>query len=258
MLLSSIVLWAPAISAALPPQPAFVGALVSGSTHYNVEQLSELYVEQLGETLTSELIDSVVERIEQKYITDGYFRPSVSFDDQLVLSGVVGIVVTEAAISTVAISGDRGPYAEEIDDRLEILRASNYVDRDMIVKFVRDVGRLPGLDVDAAIRSGADGGRELRLDFDYRAIQTRMQASNRGIEELGRNILFARLRLNGVLGWSETLDLYGAASTTYDRYSGLGLAFGKYLGAKGTRVQASAFASVAEPSMSTLRTYDRM
>ena len=245
------------VAAALAQQPAFVGALVSGSTRYDAEQFSAMYAARLGETLTSRLIDDVIASIEQHYVDDGYFRPRVTIDDRLVRSGVVGFVVTEAAIAAVVIDGDRGPYTAEVDRRLDTLRARKRIDRNAIVTFVRNLRRLPGLDVDAAIRAATNDRRELRLEFDYRAVQSTMQASNRGIEELGRNILFGRVRLNGVLGWSETLDLYGAASTDYARYSGLGIAFGKHLGSNGTRLHASAFVSGAEPEMSIPRVYDR-
>ncbi|MBT8100057.1 MAG: BamA/TamA family outer membrane protein [Gammaproteobacteria bacterium] len=238
-------------------EPSFVGALISGSTHYDSEQLSELYVARLGETLTSDLVDTVITSIEDRYLSDGYFRPAIAFDDRLVLDGIIGIKITESIISSVHIAGRTGPHSDVIDSELVRLRAMASLSRNTILDMVRRLRRLPGLDVSAAIRSKAGQGRQLQLDFDYAPIESSVQASNRGIEELGRNVLFGRVRLNSVLDWNEIIDVYGAASTSYDKYSGFGIAAGKLFGDGSTQLRASAFFSTAEPASISPRTYER-
>ena len=237
-------------------EPSFVGALITGSSQYDSEQLAEHYAMRLGETLSSELVDTVIASIVDQYLADGFFRPIVEFDDRLVRTGIVGIRISEAPISGVRVSGRTGPYRDRIDDELSTLREHALPDRSAIRAMVRRLERLPGLDVSAAIRPGADG-RQLQLDFDYAPVETTLRATNRGIEELGRNVMFGRVRLNAVLGWDETIDVYGAASSAFDRYNGVGAAFGKFVGNGDTRLRASAFFSTAEPESSTPRSYDR-
>lgn len=249
-------------NAAQQHEATFSAAVIAGSTRFEAHDFAPLYRQQIGKPLSDELLGSIIDSIEEKYLDDGHFKPEIALSDRWYREGIIALHINESVIDSVRIEGSPGPYTDDVRHEVEQLMRQENVDRDAIRDFLRGFRRLPGLKVSAVLLQSprSADARDLVLTVDFHAMESLMQVSNRGIEELGRNIAFGRVRFNSVFANADTVDLFGASSTSIDRYNGIGVMYGKLISDDGATFNMSVFSSTAEPhrpSANTPRKYSR-
>lgn len=213
-------------------------AVIRDSSVYGAGALFDLYKNHLGRAVTAETAPAIGAALQQKYLADGYSRPGYRILDRGTASGLVRIEVVEASISRVQVNGDAGPHRQRLRALLDGLPTGQTLRPAAVRDVLRRARSLPGLDVDVATEPDAasGGGVVLELDSTYRPFEGSVKLTNRGTEEIGRNLLFARLATNGLIGRRNTTGFYLATAQDGDNYRGGGFFTNTALGEGGTSV----------------------
>jgi len=218
------------------------GAVIQNCSVYGPSDLFDVYKDFLGQTVTEKTASHIAEALQRKYVDDGYSRPGYAISDRGTASGLVRISVVEASISSVSINGDAGPYRQKLESLVADLPSSQSLRPEEIREALRDARRLPGLEVSVAAEpDGQETGRYvLAVESAYRPFEGSVSVSNRGTEEIGRDILFARIAANGLFGREMAGGLFVTSAKDSDNYAGGGLFANAAVGARGTAVQMQA------------------
>lgn len=211
-------------------------AVIQNSSAYGPAALFDIYKDHLGRTVTENTAKSIAESMQQKYLADGFSRPGYKISDRGLLTGIVRIQITEAHLSKVEFSGDQGPYQQRLESIFGYLPSGNSLRPEEIRDAVRRARRLPGLDVSVSTRADTElsGGIVLEVDSTYKLVEGSVKLSNRGTEEIGRNLLFAKVVANGLLGRENTSGLFVTSAEDRETYSGVGVFANTPVGSRDT------------------------
>ncbi len=229
--------------------PKLSSTVVRGSSLFSPSELFELYSGELGKPITRERAQAIVERLAERYDQDGYSRPRITVDDDLVSIGVLRIDVLEPRIANVEIQGDPGPYRSRLEALCGRLTGEHVLQRGELAALIQRMRALRGLTLTASTTPFDDdpGSYRLVLDTDYEPVGGVMRFTNRGTDQIGPNFLLGQVQTHGLFAGSTNLGLQFGAATDYDEYRGLGLSIDTALGAEGARMQASAHRSRSDP-----------
>ena len=240
MLLASLILTAHAHAAS-----KLDTAIIQGSSVYSPAELFDVYKIHLGGNVTDQTAKAIAEALQQKYIADGFSRPGYRVADRGTDSGIVRIELVEASVSRVEMKGDTGPYRQELEDLVGDLSSGRSLRPEEIREVLRRARRLPGLDVQVTAENDPEqsGGFVLEFDSAYKPVEGSVKLSNRGTEEIGRNLFSARLVTNGLFGRENASGLFFTTAEDSDNYSGGGFFADTALGSRGTSAQLQAAAT---------------
>jgi hemolysin activation/secretion protein len=215
------------------------GAAIQNSSVYGPPELFDVYKEYLGRTVTENTATDIASALQQKYLADGYSRPGYTIADRGTASGIVRIRLVEASISNVSINGDAGPYRKKLERLVADLPSDQSLRPQEIRDVLRGARRLPGIELSVAAEpDGRQTGRyTLAVDSAYKPFEGSIKVSNRGTEEIGRDILFARVVANGVFAREIAAGLFVTSAKDPDNYAGGGFFANAAVGTAGTTMQ---------------------
>ena len=215
-----------------PSKLALSSAFITGSKTYTVAQLARTIGPHVGQQVTPALLDQLAADIRAQYRQDGYVEPTVVPVDGESPSSTPRLHIFEAHISEIAVRGNPGPYFDAIMKLASPLQSGS-IHKDRSRLYLRSIAELPGLTVQATFEPrGVDpSGYTLVLNVTYDAMNATASAHNRGTAELGRTIIGAQTRFNGVLGMQEAVTLFGATAMEGSRYRYVGGRIEKRFGA---------------------------
>jgi hemolysin activation/secretion protein len=231
------------------PYPNLASAVIRGSTLYSASELFDVYRDELGKPISREGVQAIVQRLAERYAHDGYSRPRISIDDDLVAVGVLRIDVVEPRIAAIDINGDPGPYRATLEALGGQLADDSVLQQDALRSLLQRMRALRGLSLTAStMRDVADPEvYRLVLDTDYQPVGGVLRFTNRGTDEIGPNFLLGQVQTNGLFAGSTSLGLQFGSATDHDEYHGLGVNTDVALGTGGTRLRASTFRSKSDP-----------
>jgi hemolysin activation/secretion protein len=231
-------------------EPVLSAAVIRGSTVYSPAELFHVYREQLGTPITAASTRAILVALDQMYTRDGYARPQTRIDNREVARGILAIDVFEASITRVTFSGDRGPYAGQLDVLAQRLRESRPLRREDVQQALQRMRTLPGLSITVVTRRDETtrNGHELVIQSKFQRVEGVVQASNRGTSEVGRNFLLGQLLVNSMFGHEEKIGVLFAAASDYDEYRGVGMFLDTPLGDGRSRLNAMVFHSDSDPT----------
>jgi hemolysin activation/secretion protein len=224
--------------------------VIDGASAYTPTELFSVYRNQLGRPITRDSAQAILAQIEALYQRDGYSRPELQLDDDLVNNGVLRVEVFEAQLTQVSFSGDAGPYAQQLQSWADELRSSVPLRTSQLQAMLQKMRELPGLTIRPATRRDEvrRNAYALTVDVKYKPLDLIVQASNRGTDEIGPVFAFSQLIGNNLLGWRERAGLLASSAIDTNEYYGGGLFFDAPVTARDTRFTATAFASRSNPS----------
>jgi hemolysin activation/secretion protein len=214
-------------------------AVIDGSSAYGFPQLFEIYKSHLGRPLNEQTAAAIGAAAQQQYVDDGYARPGYRIHDRGLQSGIVRIRLIEARIANVELVGGTGPYRHQLQELFSGLTSGASLRPGDITEALRQARRLPGLSVDVSIAPDASQSGTYRLDVksSYKPIEGSVKLSNRGTEEIGRNLLLAQFIANGLAGHQSSSGLFLTSAEDSDTYSGGGLFHNAAVGNDGATAQ---------------------
>lgn len=219
--------------------------VILDSEIYAPAELFDLYREHLGVPVNENTATAIADTVRQKYFTDGYMRPGYSVADDGVLSGIIRIRIVEAKLSRVQFEGDAGPYQEEVQNLFEPLAMQSSLRVENIREALRQARRLAGLDVNATtnVDDSNNGALILKVNSNYQRLDGSLKLSNRGTEEIGRNLAFATLQVNGLSRAGAYAGLFLASAERSDNYHSAGAFAVAPFGSHGGTMQLRASAT---------------
>ncbi|MBW8783677.1 MAG: ShlB/FhaC/HecB family hemolysin secretion/activation protein [Novosphingobium sp.] len=181
---------------------------------------------------------------------------TVQVPPQRIDDGVLRLEVVSGHIVEVRVRGDAGPFERVIRDRIAQLKALNPLneaDAERILLLTSDV---PGLNVtlglSPSLGGGAPGDLIGELTVDYRRFSLIANVQNYNSPLLGRETVYARAELYGLLGAGDRTFIAG--STTFDfkkqKIAQLGEAI--TLDAAGDRLQLVGTIAESRPDLKTI------
>lgn len=234
---------------AAQPYPNLASAVIRGSTLYSPSELYEVYRDELGKPISRESAQAIVRRLAERYARDGYSRPRITLDDDLVAVGVLRIDIVEPRLAAIDINGDPGPYRATLETLGGQLAGDDVLQQDALRTLLQRMRALRGLSLTASTtRDVADPELyRLVLDTDYQPFSGVLRFTNRGTDEIGPNFLLGQVQTHGLFAGSTSLGLQFGAATDHDEYHGLGVNADVALGTGGARLVASTFRSTSDP-----------
>lgn len=209
--------------------------MIDGSSAYGFPQLFERYKSHLGRPMNEQTAAAIGAAVQQQYVDDGYSRPGYRILDRGLQSGIVRIRLIEARIANVELVGRTGPHRHQLQELFGGLTSDALLRPGDITEALRQARRLPGLVVDVSIEPDASQSGTYRLDVksSYKPIEGSVKLSNRGTEEIGRNLLFAQFIANGLPGRQSSSGLFLTRAEDSSTYSGGGLFYNAAVGSDG-------------------------
>jgi hemolysin activation/secretion protein len=180
--------------------PLLIAAIIRGADTYSTLQLLPAYQKHLGKPITNPVIEDIAASINKLYISDGFTPPQMRLDSSQLDDGILGIDVYEAQITSVAVSGDQGPYADEIARaRDELLAMKPLRSRDLQTQ-LRRLRELPGLTLNVTTRRDGDhrSGYVLVIEAAFDRVEAQLRLTNRGTRDVGRGFAIAQAAINGL------------------------------------------------------------
>jgi len=214
-------------------------AVIRDSSVYNSPELFDVYKIYLGRAVTANTAAEIANALQQKYLADGYSRPGYTIEDRGTASGIVRIRLVEASISNVSITGETGPYREKLERLVADLPSEQSLRPSEITDVLRDARRLPGIELSVAAEpDGQQSGRyTLTVDSAYKPFEGSVKVSNRGTQEIGRDVFFARVVTNSLFAREIAAGMFLTSAKDTDNYAGGGLFASAAIGTDGTNIQ---------------------
>ena len=237
---------APAPAAATTPAggPSFVlrGIRFSGSTLFTDETLQALVADRVGQSVTLAELESLAQRVTDRYRADGYLLAQAIVPVQAFADGVVEMSVIEGTLGKVSLQVDPAariePHVlERILSRLEPGRPLHGPALERVMLLLSD---LPGLAPQAALeQSDLAGATDLIVTVGPRRPWSLiLDADNYGSRASSEYRVGATGRLNSPLRLGDNLDaraqLGAGGRLSYGR-----LSYELPVGGNGTRLGAS-------------------
>lgn len=213
--------------------------VIDGSNVYGFAQLFTIYKSHLGRPVNDQTATAIGAALQQRYVDDGYSRPGFRIQDRGLQSGIVRIRLIEASIAHVELAGRAGPHRRQLEELFGALASDATLRPGDITEALRHARRLPGLDVDVSVKpdSSQSGAYRLDVNSSYKPIEGSVLLSNRGTEEIGRNLLFAQFVANGFPGQNHSLGLFLTRARDSETYSGGGVVHNAVVGNDGAMTQ---------------------
>lgn len=233
--------------------------MIRGVTVYEPAELFPLYRDHLGQPIERERVAMIVTALADRYQADGYPRPRMTVDDELLRLGVIRINVFEPRISNVSIRGDAGPHLERLERMGAVLQERQPLRVDDLQNSLTSMRRLSGLQLSASTTPDADVPHAYRLDLDadFRAVSGSMRISNRGTDDVGPYIATGQVLVNGLVGGRASAGVTFAGAVDYDELRGLGVVASTAVGPSGANVSLNVMRSRANPRETPEQIADR-
>lgn len=194
--------------------PSFVlrGIAVEGNTAVPTAQLSPIWADLIGQSVTLSTLDGIVARISAAYRERGYVLSQAALPAQTIEDGVVSVVVVEGFVDSMTVSGGApnqnrlarkalADVARERPLRLRTLERGVLLSRDTF-------GSVYGGSVETVLEPSPDtfGAADLGVLITPEPVSGYVTADNRGSRLYGALTLGAGVRSYNLLGLNERLD----------------------------------------------------
>ena len=234
-------------------------AVIRGSNVYDHAELFPVYRDHLGKPISQAQVRAIAGAIAERYAADGYPRPQIRLDDDLVAFGVLRIDIYETRIGGVSVKGNPGPHRERLETLGARLQAHDVLKQSDLHRTLRQMRDLPGLTLSATTtaESPTPSLYVLDLETEFQAVSGVVRVTNRGTDEAGPNFLLGQLMANGLFGGQTSLGLSFGAAFDYGEYRGMGVLANRRIGIDGLVLSLSAFRSRANPHEAPVDREDR-
>ena len=130
------------------------GVKLEGSTVYGEAELSKIYADKIGSTITLGDLNAIADSITSYYRNHGYILSRAVVPPQKANGGIVTIRVVEGFVSAVKVQGDRADDAQ-IQAYAEKIRTSKPLDAAKLERYLLLMDDLPGVTARAVLTPSA-------------------------------------------------------------------------------------------------------
>lgn len=182
--------------------------MIDGATVFTMEDLGTLYEDYLARPVTSADIETILDRITNKYRDEGYFLSRAVAAPQDVSIGVLRIDVVEGYIETVTIDGD-APDPERIESYTERILEQRPLTLERFERTLILINDLAGLSIGANLDpiEDAAGAYALTVQVEYDSVDATAYLDNRGTRSVGRLQTWLSAGMNTPFGLGERVQV---------------------------------------------------
>jgi hemolysin activation/secretion protein len=230
--------------------PKLGGTVIVGSRVFSPAAFFSTYRDALGQAATVSSARAVLAGIESLYVKDGYYKPQLTLNEELLREGILRIDVFEAQLTAVRVEGRAGPYDRQLATLVQSLRSAGALRRNTIPAALKKLRALPGLSVTATTAADPElkNGFVLKLVLHYQPVMVMAHWSNRGTGSIGPNFVLLQIAENGQLGQEEQAGVLVTSGFQYTEYHGGGAFLDVPLGGHGTGMSMAVFHSTSQPT----------
>jgi hemolysin activation/secretion protein len=213
---------------------------IEGVTAYQETELTSLYQDMMGKTITLADIYDLAGRLTIKYRNDGYILAQVVVPPQTVKGGHIRLRVVEGVTHNIRIEGQTNGSLDDLQPYADAIKAAQPFNSKVLERYLLLINDLPGLSARAVLSPAAvPGATDILIIVERKPYDLFFQADNRGSRYLGPLQLNAGTRLNNMLGYYEGINLQYVLAPDNSELNYGGIGFTKPLGHDGTRFLAS-------------------
>lgn len=226
---------------------------IEGVHRYTDDQLSYIYNDYLGKTITLEDVYAISNAITAKYRADGFILTQAVIPPQTIDNGSVLIRVVEGFIDNVIIEGEPVTSAQKrIMDYANKIRAEKIVDAKKLEHYLLLINDLPGVKARSILSPSKTtiGASDLTIIVERDRYESQATLSNNGSRFLGPYQGFYRGSYNSLFGQNEKITGTIAMSGDKDRADELlfgSLSYEQPISENGTLLRLTGSLTSTEP-----------
>ena len=203
-----------------PPKPEFSSTLiqvrrisVTGSTVFTPAELATLTQSFEGKSTTLQDLQSLADRITQKYLDRGYITSRAIVSEQKIIDGMVNLQVIEGTVESIEIQGNQRLKPSYIRDRIKlgVGKPFNKNELEDQLQLLKNNSLIT--DINASLQPGKDSGKSqivVRIK-EAPALAGNVTLDNYSPPSVGSE------RLGGTLTYRNPTGLGDEVSATYFR-----------------------------------------
>lgn len=219
------------------------GVRIVGSTVYSAEQLTPLYSDLIGQSVSLAAIYELAQRITAKYGNDGYVLSRATVPPQKLdpKGAIVRIDIVEGYIDKVEWPAQLSRYRDFFTDYAAKITAERPVNIRTIERYLLLAGDLPGLKFSTSLKpSTRPGASVLVVEITEKPIDVNAHVDNRGTAARGPFEYYGSATFNNWLGWHEALTLTYAGVVPFKELNYAAAAYKQVLTSEGLAFFADA------------------
>lgn len=182
---------------------------VTGDSVYSDAQLSQIWSDKIGQTITLADVYGFAQELTVKYRNDGYILTQVVVPEQTISGGNVTLRVVEGFVDKVTIQGTTRSNIGYLQGFAENLRAERPLNAKTLERYVLIMNDLAGMNTRAVLTPSATvaGASDVTLIVGQKSYDFFGQVDNRGSRYLGPIQLNAGMRINNPTGLFDSVSL---------------------------------------------------
>jgi hemolysin activation/secretion protein len=215
---------------------------LEGDKTFGEEQLSPLYRDKLGTTITLDDLNEIADSITTYYRNHGYILTHAVVPPQHANDGMVTIRIVEGFVSNVKVQGDKAedPQIRAYADKI---RASTPLDAAVLERYLLLMDDLPGVQARAVLQPSPNtpGASEVVINVTRKPVEFAATLDNRGSRYLGPIQASASASVNNLFGLDDQTQ-FRVANSIFDvnELKYFEVRHEEQLGADGTKLVLSA------------------
>lgn len=171
---------------------------------YTEEELSYIYEDKIGETITLSELNAIINQITAHYRNNGYILSRAVLPPQRIEDGTVTIRIVEGFINNVTLEGDVGSENSPIHEYARKIRESKPLNAEKLERYLLLMEDLPGVEARAVLTpADVSGASDVVVTITRKPVEASASLDNRGSRFLGPIQAGVTLAGNNILGLDE-------------------------------------------------------
>jgi len=187
---------------------------VTAMTVYTDADISPLYKDTVGKTISLADVYGLAEKLTAKYRNDGYVLTQVIVPPQTIESGHIKLRVVEGFVDEVTFQGKTRGNISYLQSYADKIKASKPLNAKTLERYLLLINDLSGMSAKAVLSPSTktQGASNVTLVVEQKPADASFVIDNRGSRYMGSLQFNAGARLNNALGLYEAINLQAATA----------------------------------------------
>lgn len=224
---------------------------IEGMTAYAEADVSSLWRDRLGQTITLADVYGIANQLTAKYRNEGYILTQVVVPPQTIDGGKIKYRVVEGVVDNVRIEGNTNGSLDTLQPYMNKIRAARPFNSKTMERYLLLINDLPGISAKAVLSpSKTVGATDIVIVVERKPYDIFLQADNRGSRFLGPFQLNSSVRFNNPFGNYEGINLQYATAPFGGELNYGNISYIQPVGSEGTKLTVGARLSRTLPGFS--------
>ena len=223
--------------------------ILHGNRVYSEQQLSALYQDKIGKTISVADLFHIVQDITNYYRNNGYILSRALLPPQRIKNGVVTIEIIEGFVDKVSVEGNPGQVAKLIQiygDKIQLVQPLEIKQMEHYLLLVNEV---PGVKVRAVLSPSKKtrGAADLFLVTEMKRLTGYASYDNYGTRYIGPQQMTASISVNSGLMGGDATRLTYVKTPRGKELNYIDLSYNAPIGSQGTRLIVGGTQTLTNP-----------